>query len=258
MKFLALIPLLLASQLANSQIDSGTLIVLQVVNNKLIMASDSRMMAGNIPEDGHCKIAAFSNHLVFGTSGGFGPNAFDEAGRDVKQFPFDAVKVADTWAKNMQKLWETNLRTDSQSVRQFVRSQNRGQDNGAVGTGIFVVPINGTFEIMVRQIEFMNDAITIDSSVIECEGGPCGIGHSDIFYEYTRKTSQRAKEEKWLVPPPLIARADPEMLRIIKLIELTTKYDSSKSVGGDIDAMEMESDGSVNWIQNPNCPKTYQ
>lgn len=49
--------------------------------------------------------------------------------------------------------------------------------------------------------------------------------------------------------------ADYDILKTMRLVELTIKY-GPDDVGGNIEAVELDKDGTLRWFANPNdCPK---
>jgi hypothetical protein len=268
--------LLLTPLLVHSQVGTGTILIFQIQKRKFIMAADSRAMLQGKANDGNCKIAAFDkSHLVFGVTNGpkyipfpgvdFAPawDAIKEAEKALKTATIskgDASAkvnaVADAWAKNMQLDWQGLYLIHPDLVRKVALDEKQGLTHG-----VFAMEAEGQLALVARGIKFENGAITIESpEFVKYCWAPelCASGMLDIFNEYTRKTSQRAKDEKWEFPPSLLERTSPDMLKIVKLVELTIAYDPSGTVGGKIDAVELDVDGSIHWFQNPNCPSTYE
>jgi len=264
---------LLVCQLAHSQINSGTVIIFQLVNDKFIMASDSRMIFEGKPSDGNCKIAAFRDHVVFGVTGGpkYVPGPLDsvkswdamlEAKRAVDIFGISnqdsasrVTAIANAWATNMQTNWQILLVSHPDLVRKFAADENGGLTNG-----IFAATASGRISLTMRGLVLKNDLIAVETPTIvgTCGGGPCASGKTDIFNEYTQNLSKRAKDEKWTFSSSLLDRTIPEMIKIVRLVDLSIAYDSSGTIGGPIDAIELNADGSMKWYQRPNCKETYQ
>ncbi|MFZ3369526.1 MAG: hypothetical protein WA239_20625 [Candidatus Sulfotelmatobacter sp.] len=263
----------LTSQLAHSQINSGSILIFQLAHDKFLMAADSRMMLEGKASDGNCKIAAFGDHLVFGVTASpkYIPLVVDlapawDAMKEVKNAitltalsqgnsAARVIAIADTWARHMHFNWQNLFSIHPELVRKVAED-----DNGGLTEGVFAAGGNGDIALTARRINFTNDIITIEYAdfISTCGVAICASGMLDIFTEYTKKTSQRAKDESWTFPPSLLGRTSPEMLRIVRLVDLAIAYDQSGTVGGSIDAVELDADGSIHWFQNPNCPETYQ
>ena len=77
------------------------------------------------------------------------------------------------------------------------------------------------------------------------------LGKADsILADYARQgDAEWAKESQTIAPE---AR---DAFRLIRLIELTIAEDTSGTVGGPIDALELRRGGEVRWIaRKDNCP----
>jgi hypothetical protein len=273
MKFLFHVAVIVFSfELAHSQINSGSLIVFQVVDGKFIMAADSREVLNGIPNDSNCKIAAFSDQLLFGATGvpritSFPPDIFsdwdalEELKKVVNTTTFintvDAATkvatIADKWARALQFDWRVLYVIHPKNVEDIARHQR-----GNLINGIFAVSVGDHVALTVRSIILSNKVPTIDRpDVFQCGVLPCAAGITDIVTEYVHRTSQRANQETWSASPILLQRAIPEMLKVIRLVDLTIAFDPTGFVGGHIDAVELDYDGSIKWFQRPDCPETY-
>jgi len=256
--------LLIAGQSASSQIDSGTIVVFQLVDGKFIIAADSRGVRGGVSNNTECKIAAFRHQVIFASSGGgaFGP--FDskdstpawtstETARSAvsrailtKQETSTGLAnvVADLWAIGMRHNWEATYVNHPDLVEQVAEHNGGGLTNG-----VFAAAVAGTIAITGRAISFVDgEAVVSTLDTIPCSGRPCASGTTEIFHEYMEGKSARAAREKWSSSP---------VAKIVKLVSLTITYDPSHGeVGGPIDVAELNSDGSVQWIQRKqNCPR---
>ena len=258
---------LLVSHSAYSQISSSTLIVFQLVNNKFIMAADSRGSFDGSPHDTYCKIATFRDQVIF--AAGSGPlyvptnldpappwNATDEAHKAIaanaskrgRDSGGRVKSIADTWAENMRINWQTLNGFHPDLVNKFAQDER-----GNMTTGVFATASHGRVSFTVRSIVLNNGVITIVPHQDNCSSGPCASGTTDIFTEYFSGTNQRAKTE-FRTPQPLPKEMSPEMAHIIRLVDLTITYDTTHTVGP-IDAVELRTDGSIRWLQRkPNCP----
>lgn len=266
MKWEACTLLLLFCQLANAQIDSGTIVAFQMINGKLIMAADSRGVLRGVPSDTQCKISAFRHKVIFAAAGNAasipttpGWTAWDathEARAAVTHTSFAKQKtadglvntVADAWGRRMKHLWETDYRQHPDVIKQIAE-----RNHGSLTDGIFAAAMHGTIAIAARTVMLANGSINVVIPVrAEACIPPCATGQVDIFSEYVAGKTQRAAEEKWSASP-----TD----RIIRLVDLTSSHEQPDatgivSVGGPTDALELWEDGSIHWIQKKsNCPE---
>lgn len=260
---------LLISQSAYSQISSGTLIVFQSVNNKFMIAADSRGSFNDSPHDTYCKIAAFRHQVIFAV--GSGPfyvpgnpdpapawDATDEAHKAIaanaSKRSDDSVSrvksIADRWAENMKIDWQILNAFHPDLVNKFALDEH-----GNLTTGIFAAVSHGSVSFTVRSIVFNNGLIAIAIHDTGCTTGPCASGTTDIFTEFVRGKTERAKKEARR-SAPLPKGMSRKMLHIIRLVELTIIYDTTHVVGGPIDAVELSGNGGIRWRQlKCNCPK---
>jgi len=263
----------LVCQIAHAQINSSSIIVLELVDSKIIMAADSRIIIGSSPPiDNHCKIAAFREHLLFGATNGVARysskhdlapawDAVEEAKRAIQATPITHAQnsqtwlagIVDNWVEKMLFYWRAEDLVYHDEVRKFADSQQ-----GSLTTGIFAAALNGELTLTVRRIKFDSNGVSVYSLPVGgCRVMPCAAGMTDIYTEYVTHASPRAKAETWTASPLLLQHISPEMLRVIRLVDLTIAYDKSGEVGGHIDAVEMQTDGSIHWYQRPNCPEFY-
>jgi hypothetical protein len=264
--------LVLFCQFATAQINSGTIVVFQVIDGKVIVAADSRGILRGKPRDTYCKIAAFRHKVVFANSGNaasipidsqdVGPhwipwNAIDEARSVVSRVSLTKQKtaetavnaIADAWGARMQKIWESEYSRHPNEVRQAADPAN-----GGLTDGLFATALKGTVAVAGRIIELNDGAIhvSIPGSGDACVQTPCAFGKLDIFLEYTAGKTYRAAQEKW---------SSSATDRIIRLVSLTIDHEAPEAngivgVGGPIDVLELWKDGSIHWIRRKcNCPK---
>lgn len=89
-----------------------------------------------------------------------------------------------------------------------------------------------------------------------CPDAPyCFLGEYEIAREFVNLASDRAKKEahKWK-PPKNSSPLDYDILKAMRLVELTEQYGPA-DVGGPIDAVELDKDGTLRWFYNKkNCP----
>jgi hypothetical protein len=251
--FLSVIP-------AHSQIRSGTIVVFGQTGGRFVIAADSRVAFDNRPpEDNQCKIAASkTNRIVFAATGPVGYtnqggidlaptwNAFDDAKTVVLEEWADpkpdtaaeaAGRLARAWEKKILDRWNTLQLLNPQAFNQAI-----DHTHGRFTTGIFAIAYKGQIAFTVSAIVSSNNVLTIQRPDADCSNGVdlCASGQTDVF---TRYTSQK----------PFMIYSD-QMAQVIKLADLTTTEDTTGTVHGPIDALELLSDGTISWKQKKeNC-----
>jgi hypothetical protein len=254
---ICILAIVVAIQYAYAQVGSGTIVVYQVLENKFIVAADSRVVLNGIPSDTNCKIAAFREQVIFTASGGpaffpFGPtdpapawNAFAEAKRAIllNANTHSLDSIADAWASQMKSNWEILYRSHPALVKELATRENGGLTNG-----LFATATDKKIVIVGRAITFKDGVVGASPPPVDiaklCQIGPCAIGKVDIFHEYIAGKSERAKRETWSASPAVLNYMGTEMVRIIRLADLTIAYDPAY-VAGAIDALELAADGSI-------------
>jgi hypothetical protein len=123
----------------------------------------------------------------------------------------------------------------------------------------FVGGVNGdgALSLFLVKIEYDEATRTVlppTSESVSCPQLYCAIGETDIAEEFIGLKSERAKKEAQEWKPPKNSKPqDYDILKTMRLVELTIKYGSAL-VGGPIDAVELDKDGSLRWFANEkNC-----
>ena len=276
--------LMMLGSLAKGQIHSGTVIVVGLFEDKFVIAADSRAIFKDQPgrpiDDSSCKISAFKNGVVFTTANAeaysdpsgrvAGWDNADEAGRVARLHPATAGKsaadsvetIADRWAQTIKTHWNSLYLRTPQTV---IHATEHG--NGFITCGIFAESRSGEIAATSRDLYFVSDSadhFKIVPVYINV-GGIRAVGRTDVINEFFHTTSKRAKDEreKWITQH----NTSGSMLRpnwidlsfLVRLIELTIKYDSSGEVGGKIDVLELQKDGAIHWVKRKaNCSETYK
>ena len=157
--YVCLFPVL--TNLAHSQIKRGTIVAFQFVNNKFVIAADSRSIwLHSNPDDTYCKLAAFRRQLIFAVAGGTSNipsnlftdrarswDAVEEAHAALLLTPLTSVTnsaaqitaVADNWAALVKGDWDNLYSFHPDVVRRFAED-----GNGKLTEGIFALAVNGT------------------------------------------------------------------------------------------------------------------
>jgi hypothetical protein len=254
--------------------DAGTIVIFLPAKDKFIVAADSRglKIRGNEPPDDHkCKIAVFHDQFVFANSGSI---AYERTldNDPVKEWS-NSIEAqiaignhksdkgdAQTVIEHVATAWAESLR----SKWQFLYSQNKElvlkaakPPSYVLTSGIFATARQGNIGFAVREL-------TLDGAqvrIIQSKCGPdhyCGAGQTDVFLEFVRQSSPRAVAEFKSWAESSVAESkrrsiDLRTLYAIRLAELTIAYDSTGTVGGRVDAIEIEQDGTVRWAQVKPC-----
>jgi hypothetical protein len=269
---------------AEAQIDFGTVIVVGVSQNKVVVAADSHSTS----QGGRCKVAVLGGKVLYGAAGVAAetapalPNAWTVDAMSVAKTSFDGAP------KRMQAcVTSSSCPSDSKSLPENVAqgwldsmlgnlttASYVGIDDWKLGagvTGLFAgIGPSGDMEAVVDQIVCEKpDAkstkadeksrsncqphVDFSKKIVPPKGQTVWIplGISDTANEYLRQASDRAKEEvkEW---PDL-----QEWQKAYRLVDLTLAYSQKKdSLAGPIEVIELRRNGAVVWIQNPqSCPE---
>jgi hypothetical protein len=221
-----------------AQIQHGSVGVVYLTKDKIIMAADSRGMLSrdNIPDNAECKIATPERKIMFLTTGISG-------------------YVPDGPASKLRR-W-SSIDEVNKACRSVTAKYGMGEAMVA-GFG------GGQTLIMFRvrlNLDTADKATPVKPKIdqVECPASTnyfCAQGRPEVAIEFSSGMSQRAKDEARTWTPPTVIKADQDILRTIRLIELTIKYVTDGSVGGPIDAAELSSNGTLRWyVRKPNCPE---
>jgi hypothetical protein len=243
----------------HAQIVTGTVVVYELTKGKFVIAADSR--GGNRDEktmkDSYCKISAFEpQHVVFAASGSamaLGTvhwDAWSEAKHSVDSKVPDGIDpldwIANSWANATSDFW---LKVDHRIVEEDARKHS-----GLLVTGIFARADQGRIEFCVRGIRAERSQLWVDkfNSLPHCVENPCASGQDTVFLKYTQSGKDYLKAS-----PAMLKTYGDGLLRVVKLAELTALEDTTGSVHGPIDALELKTDGTIVWYRKKkNCAQT--
>jgi hypothetical protein len=275
----------ISSGLAEAQIDFGTVIVVGVSQDRVVVATNT----GPVSQDGHgsCKVTVLGGKVFYAATGVVAdtasaiPNAWTIDATSAAKASFEAAPqtmqacaAASSCASDPKSLPENVAQgwVDS-TLSNLATASSIGPDDWKLGagvTGIFAgVGPTGEMEAVVDQIVCekpgAQTSVASDKPRGNCQPrldfskkvvAPKGrtvwipLGLSDIANEYLRQTSDRAKEDvkEW---PNL-----QEWQIAYRLVDLTLAYTPKKyNVDGPIEALELRHNGNVTWTQNPqHCP----
>jgi hypothetical protein len=266
--------ILIITARAWSQMSSGTLIVVYLSDDKAAIAGDSRATVkectGIVREDdSQCKIIAlddktvfsafnYARHIAHGSSDPAGEYSAIEVAKHVyKESPTDVANVAAEWAKRIAEYMENTKRIHPDTFSGLVPGV-------AVG-GIFLTSTShDEIRAYEGKVNFAPNEIPhfhAHSGRLRCQtkiGPYCAFGHIEIFNEFSLLTSDRARSEAAECEQHRAFRKwapDDEVLRAIRLVDLTINYGLNHDVGGAIDAAIIRRGGRVQWIaRKQQCP----
>jgi hypothetical protein len=277
MKWLMLLSLA-AIPAAHAQIRRGSVGVVYYTDEKIVMAADSRGTYANadLPaDDTVCKIAAPHEAILSvyaGASDYQSAKPFDLApswsANDEIHEAYDAASLryskkrdrleatASEWARSMISQFEIiNL------GHPFVVAEVARKQNGLLGEAMFGgVDDDGKLLLLMSMITVDPNIIAAlpkaEIDVIACPNSFCSVGRGEIKKEFVNLESERAKQEaKNWIPPKGSKPEDLDILRTMRLVELTIQYHDD-DVGGPIDAVQMDKYGAVRWFaRKPDCPE---
>lgn len=259
-----------AIHMTDAQINTGTIVVFQLTKNEFVIAADSRGMfiRAGTTSNNECKIAAFKSHSTVFTTGGTefykaakddpvpSWSVIDEAKRAIVAEPptgmmnaTDAVdKIARIWEQNMMKLWTQMIVHHREAV---LEAASLGK--GYLNQGVFVVSRRGSLAMAWTAIIFTDGKLSSLHPDYSCTSDPCAFGKMNVIIKYWAKP-----DETFMIPPPPSMKSwNYELLRAIRLIDLTIAEDQSGMVHGPVDAAELLNGGTIRWRQKKeSCPES--
>jgi len=256
---------------AYAQLQSGTIVVFQLTPQKFVIAADSRAaFESKPPEDTHCKIGGFkSNKVVIGVTAAA---AYPSAGRGDLLPSWSAIsevekalslvdpKTADDasqYVTDLARAWSANLVADwtqSYWVHPELVVRAAKANNGTLTNGILAAARRGRIAIAFRTIAYRDGKIQVEvpSPLPDCQVAPCASGETAVFDKYIH-----SRDDYVDAPQSVTGSFGYELLRAVRLVDLTIAYDKTGAVHGPIDALEMTTDGSITWKnRKQNCPES--
>lgn len=269
MKLFLIAFLILSVYSASAQIKTGTIVVVGFLNDKLVIAADSRVTYPTIrpPNNDQCKIGALSNHAVFASSGAIG---YDGGGigdavgswANVKEAAnaSDAVGVRTHGKERIEQIanaWVQNVTIDWFIMYLFHPNEViDAMEDHVLSIGFFATAEDGEIFSTLRAIIF--DGTTFSGEQRQFPTAPfCAFGEVGVYNKLMNPASDLAKSEAehWTISPTLTKRLSRDTLWAIRIADLTAAYEPKGNVGGHIDAVELWNNGVIHWaIRKPQCP----
>jgi len=280
------------AETANTQVETGTVVVLVTSKDKVALAADSRATLGNGGhEDQYCKILALGNNLIFSATGiGFlsTPSLpanlrFDtrEELRLAYESPPDpilpesgfTIGVINRWWQRIQYRFMNAVRWLQQNAPgelAGLRESNMPQDSFALGIFAGVEPSG---DLVTRAPVFKYGKV--NRSWLKIDTGPyltgvavptasdpmqeAAFSYNEVAnrYIYGQTPEAQAERRTW----DEIVSKNPQMgigyvaIRIVDLDMASYPPQGSRYVGGKIDAVILKRGGGIEWVQRKeNCP----
>jgi hypothetical protein len=278
MKCFAVFVIALISTPTLSQVKHGTIGVTYFTQDKIVMAADSRgiVFGKNVPPtDSECKIVAVNKELVFISSGivsyeSGGSLDLVQAWDNREEIRSAYGKVAGLYGTSRGHVqdvaieWGKSILSHFSSLYLFHREtmiDDAGKENG-VPTAALIGGFDALgnlvlFKMQISFNQFGPNPLGLSVDQVMCPNSFCPMGEIDTAEEFILETSQRAKDEAVKSKIfPSSSTSDYDILRAMRLVDLTIADSGLDDVGGPIDALELTRDGGFRWYaRKSNCPE---
>ena len=267
---------------SSAQITSGTVIVLNFTEDKLIVAADSRgshINRDRPPDDSQCKLAQFNHKLLFASTGAAGYIRRDTrdttpgwentvVARDAVRETFkrqhgkiDIESASAAWAQKLISNWSVLYGNNRPLV---IKAAEAG--HGVITAGFFA-------QAKKSKIAWILALITFDSSRAQPISAlpvyelsfcwPCGqtTGHkicaggevaaatqfcSELDSQKATVKGMRSQQSGWTA----------EEILPFRVAKMAAACDLNGTIGGPIDAIEITTSGTIRWLRRKcNCPE---
>jgi hypothetical protein len=264
---------------ALAQIQHGSIGVVYLTDDEVVMAADSRGTIGGSHFDDQCKINALDGKILFVSTGnvvtysnqvanplGSVPswNNYAEVRasyeRIIQQFSTAATHMTDIaidYASDLRSKWAGAAIYN----RAFVSNAAAVQGGNRL-TAAFFAGYDGSGKARVAQVlitfnerDLLNP-VGMEVGLITCPvQNFCAIGRPEIVAEFLQTSTDRAMvDTKLWRPPSTTLWDDIDLERTVHLVELTIRYQGD-DVGGEIDAVELDRGNDARWYRRKdNCP----
>jgi hypothetical protein len=263
---------------AKSQVQHGSVGVVYFTKDKIVMAADSRQTrsgaAGVSPTDDGCKVTALDGNIIFVSTNIVrflgGPRVSGWDNDSMIRAVYSKVKSVNSGARGhlaeIAKEWSDSVAAKFNAVASLEPGIFR-QMTSDIGAGAFTVAYMGGLDGAGNPGLFVM-AVTPNASRTAAEGseGPiracsnhdfCAVGVLDIVVEFANASSGRARKEaaEWK-PPKGTPPKDYDAFKTMRMVELTIQHHAGPDLGGPIDAVQLNRDGSLHWYaRKRNCPE---
>jgi len=250
---------------------SGTIVALDFSNERLIIATDSRVT----DDDGHindceCKIHIIGTGMVFAASG-----IQRQVDNSTHKTTFDAVHIAaevrrsnsTASVEKVATLWASKVKSAIGELGERNRKAILGRliNDQFVVSGIFI-GAESDGHIAAYNSEIRYDLIG-ETIVLTNVVGPIKHGVSTFFHDgefaqelFASKT-KRAHDEAIRLSNRLNAKhiADPSPYFLVAGVEAAIKWKTDELIGGDVDALIVHKNGKIKWFKKKkNCDRAIR
>jgi hypothetical protein len=255
----------------NAAFDSGTVIVIEHLQDEVIMATDSRLLTENKVAKDTCKIKTYKNIGVFAASGSVhfaqtpdrkswlwdanrtAMEAFQLA-HTSKGNEDKALRAATIWGDRGRKFFQRPLR--GTNPQEFIRQIHSNNDFGEIVEGIFAANESGTLTVVSAKIFLKEEAAGAYTIVARIDppsrvGNTLVSGYSSIARKFLPALTAQARTEvlKWKASLPKdLTNTQTEELFISQLVQWTIDSKATNKVGGDVNAVVLDQSG-VRWLK---------
>jgi hypothetical protein len=259
---------------ASAQIQHGTIALILFDDDKIIMAADSRGNSGGANpnnRDDECKIAVFEDKVIY-VSAGFvafksnvpqGPSwtNMDEARKAystvLERFGSIQGHTSDTAEEFADRLGQNfSLIAADRDLRALALREE-------VLTEAFFAGVSATGSLEMARAKIVADPhhpgrLRRDvEMVIRCiTDRICVSGQKELGMEFAQRDTERAKAEAktWTTIGDATSPQDYDIVRTIQLAQTIARYDTEGTIGGPIDAVQLNRDGTIRWYRRKqNC-----
>ncbi len=268
---------ILAIVLLSPCVMHGTIVVVNISKGRVVVAADSRASGDNF-----CKVFSFNHRIVFSESGSTGPGndlsygrSGSVAGWTNQALAREAIQavgftkgtgsahirdVATKWATLLVPHWEELYRLDQRSV--LAVSNEMG---GYLTSGFFAEVVDGLVYLQAAGITVTpNSAHPIGFDVGDLTGcTPCGQPNGKVCFGGKVEVPTKLCASSTAVHPTasaamLEAGWTNESLLALKLADLAVAYDTTGTIGGVVDVLELDQSGTHWLARKPSCSEDIE
>jgi hypothetical protein len=254
-----------------SQIESGTLILVHVFRDKIVVAGDSLVRPVFVAPNGtakildpeyKCKVFALNDKTIFAWTGTLGffsgyinlspPWTPQEVAMELRaEYPsMPPDQLAIHWANIVVERMNEDVRMSFPFRQQMDATARR--EGPSIANGLFVssqtksglegVHMNFSYDL---SDFFAPMSYSTPETFVPTKCDPfCGFGEPQVFLDPIVTSEVKTEFSKW-------DGIDVAILR--RMIELASKYDKTGTIGGRVDIAVLPRNNTVQWIENPNC-----
>ena len=262
---------------ASSQVEHGTVGVVHFTKEHISVAADSRGIfkgSGLPPDDTICKIAALGGNVVFVSAGVLrypGYSALVPSWDNVAEARSAYNRIRSTYSTvrghvgEMAQEWTRVISADFDAMALWQPNVFREAINDVGGlTDAMIAGQDATGNLVLYGMRIIAGTTTdrgVQGTSVQAycpHHDFCAIGQPEIVIEFADLTSKRATDEatSWSPRDDLSpGDAEYDMLWTMRMAELTIMYHQGNDVGGKIDGVQLNRDGTVHWQERKDiCP----